>query len=102
MICTIVHVWVKPECREAFIIASKRNHENSIKEPGNVRFDLMVDADDPNKFVFSEVYKTQEDIDAHKTTEHYLTWRDSVVDMMAQPRKGVKHFIVAPLENELW
>lgn len=102
MICTIVHVWVKPAFREAFIKASKRNHENSIKEPGNVRFDLMVDAEDENKFVFSEVYKTQEDIDAHKTTEHYLTWRDTVADMMAQPRKGVKHFIVAPLENDLW
>lgn len=102
MICTLVHVWVKPESREAFIKASKRNHENSIKEPGNVRFDLMVDAEDENKFVFSEVYKTQADIDAHKTTEHYLTWRDTVTDMMAQPRKGVKHFIVAPLESDLW
>ena len=102
MICTIVHVWVKPESREAFIEASKANHLGSIQEEGNLRFDLLQDANDENKFVFYEGYLTEEDILKHKETAHYLTWRDTVQDMMAQPRKGEKHTVIAPLDKKLW
>lgn len=42
-------------------------HENSILEPGNVRFDILQSADDPAKFVFYEAYKTPQDAAAHKT-----------------------------------
>jgi autoinducer 2-degrading protein len=31
------------------------------------------------------------DAAAHKQTAHYLNWRDSVADMMAEPRKGVSY-----------
>ncbi len=29
------------------------------------------------------------DAKAHKLTAHYITWRDQVADMMAEPRTGV-------------
>ena len=28
------------------------------------------------------------DAAAHKTTAHYLAWRDAVADLMAEPRRG--------------
>jgi autoinducer 2-degrading protein len=88
---TIVHVWVKPERVEAFIAASRANHEASVQEPGNRRFDVLQYAADPTKFVLYEAYATAEDAAAHKQTAHYLTWRETVADMMAQPRQGVLH-----------
>lgn len=102
MIVTFVHVWVKPENIDDFIKASTENHQNSIKEPGNLRFDLLQDATDPEKFVFYEAYESDEAVAAHKETVHYKKWRDTVAGWMAQPRKGEKHIIVAPTDRSLW
>lgn len=102
MIVTFVHVWVKPEHIDDFIKASTENHNNSIKEPGNLRFDLVQDASDPAKFVIYEAYESEAEASAHKDTAHYLKWRDTVAEMMAQPRKGEKHIILAPTDPSLW
>lgn len=91
MYVTIVYASVKPEKVEVFKEACRLNHENSIREPGNVRFDILQSADDPSKFVFYEAYKTQQDAVAHKETKHYLTWRDTVADWMIEPRKGITY-----------
>ena len=76
MIATIVYVDVIPEYVEEFIKITTYNHENSRKEPGNVRFDVLHDNDDPAKFVLYEVYRDTESAAAHKNTEHYKTWRE--------------------------
>jgi autoinducer 2-degrading protein len=88
---TIVHVQVKPEHVEAFIEASKHNHQQSAQEPGNLRFDILQLADDPTRFVLYEAYKSSEDAAAHKQTSHYLTWRETVTDWMAEPRQGISY-----------
>ena len=98
MIVTFVHIWVKPEHIDDFIKASTENHLNSIDEPGNLRFDLLQDDSDPNKFVLYEAYTSEEDAAAHKETRHYQKWRDTVADWMAKPRKGEKHIILAPTD----
>lgn len=98
MIVTFVHVWVKPGMEDAFIAASTANHNQSVLETGNLRFDLLRDAGNPSKFVLYEAYETEEAAAAHKETLHYKIWRDTVADMMAQPRKGEKHWVVCPVE----
>ena len=45
--------------------------------------------DDPTRFVLYEAYRSAADADAHKQTAHYLAWRDTVAEMMAQPREGI-------------
>ncbi len=96
MYVTIVHATVIPEKIDAFKEACRLNHEKSIREPGNIRFDILQAADDPAKFVFYEAYKTQQDAAAHKQTAHYLAWRDTVADWMAEPRLGIVHHGVYP------
>ncbi len=91
MVVTIVYVSVKPEKVEAFKEACRLNHEGSIREPGNVRFDILQSADEPTKFVFYEAYKTLQDAAVHKETAHYLAWRETVADWMAAPRQGVAY-----------
>jgi len=88
---TIVHVHVKPDCIESFIEACRINHEASIEEPGNCRFDVLQSADEPTRFVLYEAYTSTEDATAHKQTAHYLAWRETVADMMAEPRQGIPY-----------
>jgi autoinducer 2-degrading protein len=89
MLATLVFVDVLPECVEAFAEITKYNHENSRKEPGNVRFDVLHDNNDPTKFVLYEVYVDADAAAAHKNTEHYNKWRETVAPMMATPRRAI-------------
>lgn len=97
MIVTIVHVYVKPEFVKDFIEATRENHENSIKEAGNLRFDILQDAQDATKFVLYEAYESEQAVLAHKETDHYFKWRDKVAPWMAKPREGVKHKLLFPV-----
>ena len=90
MLIVLVHVHVKPDCIEAFREASLENARNSIEEPGIARFDILQDNDDPNRFILNGVYRDAEAPAAHKETAHYAAWRDTVADMMAEPRRAVK------------
>lgn len=96
MFVTIVDVWVKPDQVEAFIAASELNHLASVQEPENLRFDILQSAEDPGKFVLYEAYQTEAGAAAHKQTEHYLKWRETVADMMAKPRAGHVHTGLKP------
>lgn len=97
----IVHVFVhvKSDQVEAFLEASLENARNSVQEPGIARFDVIQQQDDPNRFVLVEVYRTAEDPARHKETAHYQKWRDTVADMMAEPRSSIKYTNVFPDEN---
>lgn len=102
MIATLVHVWVNPRRIEEFKKATLENHRESVKEPGNLRFDILQDANDPAKFTFYEAYESEEAVAAHKETPHYEKWRDTVANWMAKPREGVKHTIIAPTDKSQW
>ena len=101
MLVVAVHVHVKPDCIEAFRKATVENASNSVQEPGIARFDVIQQADDPTRFVLMEVYKTPEAPARHKETAHYARWRDTVADMMAEPRTSVKYTNVFP-SDEGW
>ena len=88
---TLVHVRVVPEHVQDFIAATRANHLASVREPGNLRFDVLQSPDDPTEFVLYEAYASAADAAAHKETAHYLTWRDGVAGWMAQPRRGVPY-----------
>lgn len=97
----IVHVFVhvKQDQIEAFKAATLENARNSVQEAGIARFDVIQQQDDPARFVLVEVYRTAEDPARHKETAHYATWRDTVADMMAEPRSSIKYGNVFPDET---
>ena len=76
MTVTIVHIEVLPAHVDDFIQASTENHLESVKEPGNLRFDLLRNEDNPNRFVLYEAYESASAAAAHKDTAHYLRWRE--------------------------
>ncbi|MDY6877053.1 MAG: antibiotic biosynthesis monooxygenase [Chloroflexota bacterium] len=93
-----VQVQVKPEFVQAFKEATLENGRNSVQESGVARFDVIQQLDDPTRFVLVEVYRTPEDPARHKETAHYQTWRETVAEMMAEPRSSVKYANVFPDE----
>ena len=96
----IVHVFVhvKSDAVVAFQAATVENARNSVQEPGVVRFDVIQQEDDPTRFLLVEIYRTAADPALHKETKHYLTWREVVEPMMAEPRRSVKYRAVFPEE----
>jgi quinol monooxygenase YgiN len=94
----IVHVFVhvKPGSEAAFEEATLVNARASLAEPGVARFDVVRQQDDPSRFVLVEVYRSPEAALAHKETPHYAVWRDTVAEMMAEPRSSLKYLNLHP------
>ena len=100
MLIVLVHVNVKSQFIEAFKQASLENASHSLKEAGVARFDVIQQTENPTKFVLVEVYKTAEAPAAHKETAHYARWRDTVAEMMAEPRQGIKYTNIFPSDDD--
>jgi autoinducer 2-degrading protein len=96
MLIVHVHVRVKPEFVEAFRAATIENARNSIQEPGIARFDVLQQADDPARFLLIEIYRSADAPPRHRETAHYAVWRDTVAEMMAEPRTRVEYAGVFP------
>jgi autoinducer 2-degrading protein len=102
MYVVCVHILVKREQRAAFIEATLENAKNTVRESGNLRFDVIQQADDPDRFVLVEVYGDEAAMKAHKETPHYAKWAATVAPWMAEPRKGVRYAPLFPEKPEQW
>ena len=97
MIVTSVTVFVKNEHIDDFIKETELNHLESIKENGNLRFDVLQAQADPARFLLYEAYVSEDDSQAHKETEHYKRWKNTVAPWMATPREGIAHNVLFPV-----
>jgi quinol monooxygenase YgiN len=102
MLIVHVHVHVKSEYVDAFREATLENARMSVREPGVVRFDVIQELEQRERFLLVEIYRTDADPARHKETPHYAEWRDTVAPMMAQPRQSVKYAAVFPREAAEW
>lgn len=95
-----VHVQVKPQYIAEFIEATKLNAQSSRLEKGIKRFDLLQYQTDSVYFILSEVYLDQTTALEHKDTSHYQKRRDTVEEMMAEPRRSEKFFNIDPIDEK--
>ena len=102
MFVVCVTSWVKPEFTMKYIEACEDNASATREEPGCLRFDFLNATDQDNRFFFYEVYRSEEDFNAHHKTEHYLKWKDMVGPWMDQRREGVKYESISPNEETDW
>jgi len=102
MLVVHVHVLLRPDALETFLDATLANASASLGEPGVVRFDVLTDQADPAHVVLVEVYRDAEAAAAHKTTTHYAAWRDTVADMMAEPRASTMFAVAFPADVDRW
>lgn len=96
-----VFIQVKLEAIDAFKEATLENARNSLQEPGVRRFDVVQESGNSTHFLLIEVYTDAQANAAHKTTPHYLKWRETVEDMMAKPRYSLIYHNIFP-DEEGW
>lgn len=78
MFIQIVTIEIEPGGRDRFMEAFRINCAGSRAEPGNVRFDVLVDPEDPNRFTIYEVFESVDALEAHRHTDHYKTCREMI------------------------
>ncbi len=86
----VVSIDVKREHVDEFIAATLANARGSRTEPGNLRYDVLRSADDPNHFTLYEVYRDGAAMAAHRETPHYQKWAAAVEPWLVQPRSRVR------------
>ena len=75
-----VSITANPEGRDRLLAILRGDVEGSRKEPGNTRFDLYVQDDDPNRFVLIEEWPNQEAFDHHIQQDYLLKLREAFAD----------------------
>jgi quinol monooxygenase YgiN len=86
VIVLVMQVHVKPSRRDEFLsliddVATCSERD----EPGCLRFDVLQDDIDPDKFIFYDVYSDEVAKAAHRETAHYARWVEGTRDMFDQP-----------------
>ena len=86
MVVLHVTVQVKPEHVSEFLEVVRYDAEHSEKdEPGCLRFDVIQDLDDPNRFYFYEIYRDEAALEAHRQTPHFKLYFEKVQPWLASP-----------------
>jgi len=67
----VATVTVKPEYKEDVLEAIKKVVDATNKETGNIFYEVFEDINNPLKFIFIELWKSQADIDEHNKTAHF-------------------------------
>jgi autoinducer 2-degrading protein len=81
----LVQVRVKPEERERFVEAIRINATASVRdEPDCLRFDVSQEHDDPDCFLFYEVYRDAAAFEAHRRTTHFAQWRLAAAELLVE------------------
>lgn len=74
---------VKPEHRQDFLDASIFEAQSVIsEEPGVFQLHIMVDAANPNRFYFYEVFRDEAAIQEHRETPVFKNWWITIQPML--------------------
>lgn len=74
---------VKPARRQAFLDSSIFEAQSVIsEEPGVFQFHVMVDAANPNRFYFYEVFRDEAAIQEHRETAVFKSWWNTIQPML--------------------
>lgn len=74
-----------PEFHSAVDSALRELVQATRQEPGNQRYDLYCDAEQPEVFHIVETYSDMAALEAHRCTRHYLSYRDHARSWLRKP-----------------
>jgi len=90
----IVQIIVKSNCIQTFIDATIKSREATMNETGCIQYNIAQNVSDECQFILIEQYTSDEAIEFHRSTPHFLEWRNEVQETMAHPRTGTKHNLI--------
>ncbi len=93
---TLVEINVHQDKVEEFLKVFHANHLGALKEPGNLRFDVLQDQQEPTRFYIYEAYVDDTAVAAHKKTPHYLQCVEALEGIMTGPRKKTQFKAIYP------
>ncbi len=74
---------VRPEFRQTFLDASIFEAQSVVSEERGVfQFQVMIDAANPNRFYFYEVFKDEAAVQAHRDTSAFKNWWTTIQPML--------------------
>jgi (4S)-4-hydroxy-5-phosphonooxypentane-2,3-dione isomerase len=86
MYVLIVSARVKPEQRGRFLEAIEEYAVTSVRdEPACLRFDVVRDSDDPDHYLFYEVYRDEEAFRAQRASDRFAGWREAADTVLSEP-----------------
>jgi autoinducer 2-degrading protein len=65
---------VHPEHLAEFVDNVRRHAQNSLREAGCLRFDVLQDPQDPLTICLYEVFRSEADLDTHREQDYYKRW----------------------------
>ena len=81
----LVEFLVKPsfvaQFRDLIAVNAKASLE---REMGCKRFDVLVESEEPRRFVLYEIYEDQAAFDDHLVSSHYLSFADAVENQIEE------------------
>ena len=91
MLVVLVRCRAKPGRGAELLGLCLENARSSIQEPGVARFDVLRDAEDPDRVVLYEAYRDEEAPLRHRETAHYKAWAAAAEPLLAEPRSKEKY-----------
>lgn len=91
MLIQLVSIEVTPGNRDIFLEAFRINCEGTRQEPGNLRFDLLSDPENENRFHVYEIFRSEAALDDHRKTPHYRTCVEMITPISIGAR-GKQYF----------
>jgi autoinducer 2-degrading protein len=86
MYVLVVSAKVKPEQRSRFLEAIEDNAVSAVREePGCLRFDVVRDNDDPDHYLFYEVYRDEDAFATHRGSDYFARWREAAEVCLSEP-----------------
>lgn len=91
----VVSFTVRAERREDFIAEALRDARGSLAdEPGCLRFDVLVDPDDPLVFHFNEAYTDEAAVELHRAGENFQRFIKAVSEYADGPTRRFRGLTV--------
>ena len=84
MMIQVVTIQAPSGQRDTFVEALLENVRGTREEAGNLRFDLLQDADDDHRFTLFEVFRDAKALDAHRATDHYRQCMDIIKPLITE------------------
>jgi autoinducer 2-degrading protein len=78
-----VTVHVKPQYISQFLDAARENAGHARHEPGCLRFDIIQDREDPNRFRLYEIYRDDAALAVHRETAHFKRYIETTTPWLA-------------------
>ncbi len=101
MIILHVTIQVKPEHVSDFLEIVRYDAEHSERdEPGCLRFDVIRDRDDPNRFYLYEVYRDEAAFEGHRQTPHFKEYFEKSQPWLAVPAERRFGTNIVPTDSD--